>query len=606
MKNIRGVIISVASFSIAIVLFMASLMGSYLPDIPIGINPEKEIHNALSGSQQGEILETRWSAFGQTDLVKFSNDPEQMDIYIDGTAGTPMYKFSGDFNNPGAAIDRLKTDFPGYFPFMFLKKEQRDNALIIGPGGGRDILLAKMGGVHKITAVEVNKDLVDIVRKYSWYNGGIYLLHNVAIIVDEGRNFLKRQKEKYDIIMLSLPATNTSRSPEGYAITENFLLTTDSIDDYLDHLTDEGCLIVVGHGDLSILRLFAISLAVLNKRGVTPVEAMKQIYTVGSDQYPLFVLKKNRFEKRESFAMFKAVYKLGYDPLTSYFPHIRQPGMLNPALTALGGGERVFNDVEKMAKELGHDISPVTDNSPFFYKFEVGIPRPVAMVFWSSITMTLLVVFVPLLYWRKRRFLTKKYLKSKGDMSQNPIRYVVLFSMLGIGFMLVEISFAQRFVLFLGHPVLSLAVLLFSLLAGAGMGSICSGRLAADEIIKGITIAAAAIVSMLLIYIFFLPFIFDQLLGLDIIIRLSASFVILTLLGFVMGFPFPLAIRSLKEKGMENHIPWMWGINSISSVLGSALTIAVAIIFGFTEALLMGAGCYFIVLLLFKNEILTG
>ena len=144
---------------------------------------------------------------------------------------------------------------------MFLQAEERDHALIIGPGGGRDILLAIMGGIDKITAVEINKDLVDLVRKYSWYNGDIYSsLNNVDIIIDEGRNFLKRQKEQYDIIMLSLPATNTSRSPEGYAITENFLLTTDSISDYLDHLSDEGCLVAVAHGDISILRLFSIAL----------------------------------------------------------------------------------------------------------------------------------------------------------------------------------------------------------------------------------------------------------------------------------------------------------------------------------------------------------
>lgn len=604
MKNIRGVIIAVASFLIASALLGASLIDSYLPDIPIGINPEKEIHNALYGSQQGKIIETRWSAFGQTDLVKFTNNPEHMDIYIDGTAGTPMYRFSGDFNDPGSTIDNLKVEFPGYFPFMFLQEEEKDHALTIGPGGGRDILLAIMGGVHKITAVEVNKDLVNMVRKYSWYNGGIYSsLSNVDIIVDEGRNFLKRQKEPYDIIMLSLPATNTSRSPEGYAITENFLLTTDSISDYLDHLTDEGCLVVVAHGDISILRLFSISLTALNQRGVNTVEAMKHIYTVGSAQYPVFVLKKKQLETQDAVAMFKTIYKFGYDPSTSYFPYIRQLGMLNPALMALGNGNMAFNDLETMVKERGHDVSPVTDNSPFFYKFEVGTPKPVTIVFWSSLIVMLLVVLAPLLYWKKRHFRTKKHSKSKGIISQNPVRYVVVFSMLGIGFMLVEISFAQRFVLFLGQPVISLAVLLFSLLVGAGMGSISSSRLVSDKIIKGIALAALAIVAMLLIYTLLLPFIFNQFLGLDLIIRLLAAVVILTLLGFVMGFPFPLAIRSLKEMEMESHIPWMWGINGISSVLGSALTIVIAINFGFTEALLVGAGCYFIVFLLFKNAI---
>ncbi len=596
-RNIRGVIISSVSFLMVSVLLGANLTGFYLPHIPIGANPAKEIHDALS-TFQGKITETRWSAFGRTDLVEFSDYPEHRDIYIDGTAGTPMYRFSGDFNDPGSAVNSLKADFPGYFPFLFLEEEERDNALIIGPGGGRDILLALMGGVRKVTAVEVNEDLVDIVREYSWYNGGIYTdLDNVDIVVDEGRNFLKRQKEKYDIIMLSLPVTSSSRSLEGYALTENFLFTTDSISDYLVRLTDEGRLVVVCHNDAEILRLLSISLAALNERGVSNTTAMKQIYMVGSEEYPVFVLKKTPFEPAEAFLRYETIHQFRYDPISSYFPYITQVGMLNPVLMTLGSGEIGFDDLEKMVEEQGYDISPVTDDSPFFYKLEEGLPQPVSLVFWLSIITVLLVVLVPLLYWKKRTFQTEARSESERGFNQKLLQSVVLFSMLGIGFMLVEISLIQRFVLFLGQPVLSLAVLLFSLLVGAGVGSMYSGRLASDKLIKGIAIASLSIVAALLSYTFLLPLIFNQLLGLGLTIRLLATVVILTPLGFLMGFPFPLGIRWLKEMKMENHIPWMWGINGTSSVLGSVMTIVIAISFGFTEALLVGAGCYFIVFL---------
>lgn len=596
-RNIRGVVISSISFLIVSVLLGANLTGFYLPDIPVGANPAKEIHDALY-SFRGQITETRWSAFGRTDLVEFSDYPDHMDIYIDGTAGTPMYRFSGDFNDPGSAVNSLKADFPGYFPFLFLEEEERDNALIIGPGGGRDILLALMGEVRKVTAVEVNEDLVDMVREYSWYNGGIYTdLDNVNIVVDEGRNFLKRQKEKYDIIMLSLPVTSSSRSLEGYALTENFLFTTDSISDYLDHLTDEGRLVVVSHDDAETLRMLSISLAALNERGVSNTTAMKQIYVVGSDEYPVFVLKKTPFEPAEAFLRYEAIHQFGYDPISSYFPYIRQVGTLNPVLMTLGSGKIGFDDLKEMVRERGYDISPVTDDSPFFYKLEEGLPQPMSLVFWSSIIMMLLVVLVPLLYWKKKCFRTKAQLGSERGFNQNLLKSVVLFSMLGMGFMLVEISLIQRFVLFLGQPVLSLAASLFSLLVGAGVGSMCSGRLASDKIIKGIAIAAVSIVAVLLCYTFLLPLIFNQLLGLGLTIRLLATVVILTPLGFLMGFPFPLGIRWLKEMKMENHIPWMWGINGICSVLGSVMTIVIAISFGFTEALLVGAGCYFIIFL---------
>jgi len=160
--NIRRVMISTASFLIVAALLVTNLTLGYFSDMPIaGASPDKEIHRALSEpGSPARIIETRWSAFGRTDLVEFSNRPQLMNIYIDGTAGTPMYQFSGNLDNPGAIIERLKTSFTGYFPFLFLEEKEKDNALIIGPGGGRDVLLALMGGVDQITAVEVNKDLV--------------------------------------------------------------------------------------------------------------------------------------------------------------------------------------------------------------------------------------------------------------------------------------------------------------------------------------------------------------------------------------------------------------------------------------------------------------
>ncbi len=615
--NIKGIMLPAISFLIVSSLLGVNLLGSYLPDVPVGTNPTKEIHEVLyKSSVGGEIIETRWSAFGRTDLVASSNHPEEMFIFIDGGAGTPMYRFNGDFDNPDPIIDSLKTNFPGYFPFFFLQEEERNNALIIGPGGGRDILLALMGGVGEVTAVEVNRDLVDIVREYAWYNGGIYTdLDNVTVIVDEGRNFLKRQKEKYDIIMLSLPVTRSSRSLEGYALTENFLFTTDSISDYLEHLTDEGRLIVVAHGPVEVLRLLSISLAALNERGIDNEAAMEQMYIVGADMYPVFVLKKTPFEPAEMVRIHQSIHQLGFDPNSSYLPGIRQGSctphmkgvrfdecaMLYPPVTSISMGEIGFNDLERALEEDGSDISPVTDNSPFFYKFEKGIPQPVSQVFWSAIIMILLVVVVPPLYWRKRLSGKRKRRGSNRGFNKNTLRFVVLFLMLGIGFMLVEISTIQRFILFLGQPVLSLAVLLFSLLVGAGVGSMYSGRFASEKIIKVIAVVALCIVAVLFSYAFSLSFMLKQLLGLELAIRLLATVALLAPLGFLMGFPFPLGIRLLKEMEMENYIPWMWGINGIGSVLGSAMTIVVAISFGFTEALLLGAGCYFVVFLTFQT-----
>ena len=133
------------------------------------------------------------------------------------------------------------------------------------------------------------------------------------------------------------------------------------------------------------------------------------------------------------------------------------------------------------------------------------------------------------------------------------------------------------------------------------MGSMYSGRFAPEKITRVIATVSIAVVAMLTIYAFSLSFILEQLLGLGLIIRVLATVALLTPLGFIMGFLFPSGLRLLKEMDMENYIPWMWGINGVGSVLGSALTIVIAISFGFTEAMLLGAACYFIVFLAFQR-----
>jgi len=597
----RALIMPLFSFLIVSVLFGAIRMGALPLDVPIGKNPAKEIHDVLYGSSfKGKILDTKWSAFGRTDLVELGGFLDQMDIYLDGTAGSPMYRFSGDITHPGPAISQLKETFPGYFPFLSLEEEGKNNALIIGPGGGRDILLALMGGVQKITAVEVNPDLVKMVQKYSGFNGGIYTnLDRVHAVVDEGRNFLKRQKEKYDLIMFSLPVTNTSRSLEGYALTENFLFTTDSIHDYWDHLTDEGRLLIVGHDDVEILRLLSISLAALRQRGVAETQAMECLYITGSDDYLVFVLQKKPFDRKEVLFLSQAMQRLGYNPNLSYFPYIEGP--FNPALMSLSRGKKTFRDVEDMVRERGYDISPVSDNDPFFYKFEKGMPKSVSLVLWPSIILLVIMGFIPLIWGKKQPPPSKPSSAKKRASPPDLLRSVVLFSMLGIGFMLMEVSFIQRFVLFLGQPVLSLSILLFALLVGAGLGSLWSGRFPPDKINKGIAIASFSVAVMVLGYTFLLPVVFNQLLGLNLTVRLCATVFMLIPLGFWAGFPFPLGIRLLKELGREKHIPWMWGINGVSSVVGSTMTVILAISLGFAAAGFVSACCYIIVYLMFRR-----
>jgi len=309
-KRVLGLV--VAGFAVAVIL------GSYrtiLEPIPFANGASKDMAHLLNHPEaDSEIVDSRWSSFGRTDLVLNKNHPDEMGLFVDGTAGTAMYRFNGD---PKSLNASRFSDFSGYFPFKLMPDQEKEKVLIIGAGGGREVLISILGGAKDITAIEANPDLLDIMKKHSDFNGGIYNNYpGVRVLAEEGRKFVRSTTEKFDVIMLSIPVTKTSRSPKGYALTENFLFTTDSINDYLDHLTDNGRLIVVAHADLEILRLVFTSLAALQKRGIPVDTAMNRLYVTGTEMFPVFVLKKKPLTLKEAETIHSAIHencRLGSD-----------------------------------------------------------------------------------------------------------------------------------------------------------------------------------------------------------------------------------------------------------------------------------------------------
>lgn len=569
----------------------------WLLQIPVGRNPEKEIHDALS-SFQGEVAESRWTAFGRTDLVRYGSRPEVMDLYVDGTAGSPMFRFSGRPDDLPRLVETDLADFPGRFPFQFLKPDARTSALVIGPGGGRDVLLALWGGLKNITAVEINADLVDMVRGHSRFNGGIYAGYpDVGVVVDEGRRFMQSRTEPYDLIFLSLPVTNTSRSLEGYALTENFLFTLESMAEYWERLTAEGTLAVVGHNDAEILRLLVLALNMMEKRGFSPADAMKHVYVVSSGDYLCFVLRRTAFTPPEAREMHRAMVAQGFQPASSYFPFMPA---VNPSLLAVSLGRLGPDDLVRHVQEKGWDIRAVTDNRPFFYKLETGAPPPVLITGGLALALYAVVLLLP---WAAESRHRRRMGKDPGSQPfrEFPMQAIGLFSLLGVGFMSAELSLLARFTLLFGSPAVALAVFLSALLGWAGLGSWISRGWQPDAPQRRIRAACLAIAPTMLGYAALLPWILPRMAQLDEPARLMAGVGLLMPLGLVAGVPFPSAVQWLKRLGMENHIPWMYGINGVSSVAGSAVALLVAIRFGFQQALVASAGCYLLVFFLVRK-----
>ncbi|MFP4428740.1 MAG: hypothetical protein ACLFPB_05415, partial [Desulfovermiculus sp.] len=569
----------------------------YLPDISPGNNKKKEIYDALH-TFGGNITQSRDSALGRLSLVEFNEHPQLMDIYVDGTAGMPMYRFNGNLTRPNPAVQNLKTEFPGFFPLAHIDKTRKENALIIGPGGGRDVLLAKMAGFEKITGVEINPDIVSLVQEYSSFNGDIYSTPGLKLHISEGRNFLRYSQKNYDLIMFSLPVTNTSQGLGSYALTESFLYTCEALSEYVRHLSDGGQLIIVTHNDIELLRLLTITLESFQNQDISVSDAMQHIYVLGSDDYPTLVVKENKFSSSDSKELFSAgLHHEWFNPRSSFFPLLQLP-YLNNMLMELENSQKTIQDLVQEAKNRGYDISPVTDQSPFFYKLDNNIPYSLLNIFYVSLIIVIFFISLPFI-----NFLYSRIGKETSSfaITSNLTRTAVFslyFVFIGVGFIVLEISMIQRFMLILGNPIFSMSTIIFTLLVGAGMGSLASSRVSSENLARFVSFSSLGIITLILLYMLILPPIFDSLHIQSIALRVIFSFIMLFPLGFCMGFPLPVALRLARFYNMSSAIPWMLAINGASSVFGSALTIILAIVSGYNATLLLAAFCYLVIFIL--------
>lgn len=398
----------------------------------------------------------------------------------------------------------------------------------------------------------------------------------------EGRNFIKRSQEKYDIIMLNFVYTQSAREIVGYSLIENYIFTVEAFIEYLDHLTENGKLVIVAHNKLEVIKLFGTTITALTRRGESLSRAARHLISFAEREVqhlPSFalILKNSPFSKEESANLHTLVHLYGFQPI--YFPYVHE----EPLFRKLIEGEVSF---KKWVSSLSFNAAPSTDNRPFFYNYEEkGVPSLLSSLLYTVIFLTLLVALIA---WLSLKPLPRRKLAS--------LKFVLYFLFLGLGFMFVEIAMIQKFILFLGQPTLTFSVLLFSLLMGSGIGSFFSGYLKRN-LSRRVFLVGLFIAILILLYIFILPFIFDRFLGYNLVLRLFLSGVFMLPLGFGMGISFPVGLRILKQS-FKRGIAWAWGINGMASVLGSTLAVAVAMSLGFSTVLALGASVYLSVAIL--------
>jgi hypothetical protein len=482
-------------------------------------------------------------------------------------------------------------------------------ALVIGPGGGRDLVSALVFGASRVDGVEINPIIAnDVMRgQFQEFSGEIYRHPRVRIAIDDGRSFVRRSSDRYDVIQASLVDTWAATAAGAYTLTENSLYTVEAFNDYLDHLTDDGILTVtrwVADG----LRLVSLAQAACEPRRWS---AADRLAIVRQDQVATFLLKKSPFTAEEVALLRSASDRLGFDVL--YAPASLEPdgGDDHPQTTR--PAQDVFVDGASTAdyarliraadrrlfyQNYPSDIRPTTDDRPFFFhttklehQFDVAFGKSMLFGNGLSALMTLLMISTVLV----ALFVVGPLVFAERGQAHPPGwgAWLAYFGALGAGFMLIEVSVLQRFVLLLGHPVYSLTVTLFSLLLGTGLGAGWSRRFDADRLRRSGTIAIVVVAAVAALFIVVATPIVTWAIPLSRGLRMGVAVAMLVPIGLALGIPMPTGLRVLSRTAPQ-MVAWAWGMNGALSVVGATLAIFIAMNWGFTVALLAALATYLI------------
>jgi hypothetical protein len=555
------------------------------PFLNISNAPTKEMYTTLESNSNLKKVLTEWNSLSRIDVLEGYGGNVLATIYIDADASTEVIRWDGNVDS----LQYMKQSMD-ILPYNLVNNPK---TLVIGPGGGKDVLYALAGGSSQITAVELNPIIVEVVRDYGAKAGNIYsAVPNVSVCIDEGRSFVRRSSGRYDVITLTLVDSWAAISAGGYALAENYLYTKEAFMDYLNHLTDQGMLVMV-RWQSEIPRLVSTFVEASRSFGEGAQGIGNRLAIVLNELEPgkvraLLIMKKLPFSQTEAENLATEVASLGSSYTAYYIPYVNDT--IEPYHSLFNGSLTVG----QFQSSFSYRVDAVTDDSPYYFNFEPGVPKILGQLLAFALLLSLGFVVFPLTVSHMKQW-GKTGKKSRP--SGNIVPFMVYFSMLGIGYMLLEIALMQKVILFLGYPTRALTVTLFSLLLASGVGSLISGRLAHDrkDLETNVLIACTLIIAIIVAYIFFLPVIISALLPESSFIRIIASGLLLFPLGFVMGIPFPSGLHVLGSESRQN-VSWMWGVNGATSVFGSVFATLGGILYGFNYVLVFGTIAYFIAL----------
>ena len=511
-------------------------------------------------------------------------------VTLDGTSMTGMYAFDGS----DADLERFRFLEHAIISAPYQLGITQPTALKIGVGGGLDILLGRLYDARSITAIELNSDVVNLLEgPYRDYSGRIADHPSTTIIAAEGRSFMTRDTNQYDIVQGIGLDNLVALSGGAYVLAESYIYTVESFSLALDRLTPQGVFSWTRNVDQparEMLRITGLAAEALRQRGVANPAA--HIAIVANDQGSVATL----LVAREPFTP-DAMANLSRWAEGNRFTFLHHP---LERLDTVYASYLYAADPRAFEAQYEYNIFPVTDDRPFFYNYFK----------WSNLTfdseftgklnrfpignLILLTMFV-FSSLAAGGFIILPLLRHGGSGLRAPqaLPNLVYFSALGIGYIFVQIILIQRFTLFIGYQTTAIAVTIFSMLIFSAIGSLISQRLIGQA--QQLRMALAAVCAAILVYIVILPPIFSALLYLPDTARLLISVFLIAPLALVMGMPFPTGLRQLGVNA-PTMVPWAWGMNGVFSVVGSTLTIIVSMSTSFTIAMICATLFYSIAL----------
>ena len=598
---------------------LALLTALWLPPNLIALQPQISQFKGLALALRvpgARILEERSSPLGLISLVESPTvplrhapglslantvePPLQLGIFTDADSLSTITQWPDDLARLGYL------DFTtAALPYHLL---QAPKVLILGAGGGEQVLLALYHAAPKIDAVELDPQVARLAAEdYAAFAGGIYERPEVALHLDEARSFVRRRGERYDLIQMPLLTSFGAAAAGTQSLHESYGYTVEALQDYLARLEPGGMLCITLWLKLpprDSLKLFATAVQALQRQGLPDPGA--RLALIRSWNTTTLLVKNGRLSGREiadlkSFAQRRS-FDLAYYPgigaaEANRFNILQQPIFFEAATALVGDGAGAYIEAYKFA------IAPATDDRPFFYDFfkwrslpellALGPQGAAAMLdmgylillatLVQALLLTLLLILLPLA-WPRRRF----------GGSAPRAGTVAYFLALGLAFLFIEIALIQRFIVFLGHPLHAVAVVLAGMLVFAGLGSACAPRLdrrLGPESFRAIAVAVAGIGTLALIYLLGLPPLFRALIALPDLAKIALSLLLIAPLAFCMGMPFPLGLARVAATDAD-LVPWAWGINGCASVVAAILATLLAIDFGFTAVVAIAVGLY--------------